>query len=249
MHKVVIERPRWSPGPNKMGRQANLPDELLPKVQGMRRPYNCRKAFTDLLGPLRRWLRSQLGRPWNDVYSEACAVIKPDSAIRLHIKTHLLQFVERYTFIHEGEVCILDPYAGKPRRIESQRFGWEVFYVHPVSGFLLAVKPQSRRQWRQDRISKKRETLRWLDSRSALKRINGIWFMCEFREIPIDTPFRAYDYVAGKSLGRGGLTKRDGAFHHCISKRQLSRRVLRRYGLTNVVNANEERPFQRAMAH
>ena len=102
MHKVVIERPRWNPGPNKYGRRANLPDEMLPKHEGIRRPYARRKALTDLLGPLRRWLHAQIGRPWNDVYSEACAVIKPDSVIRAHIKTHLLEFVERHTFMHQG---------------------------------------------------------------------------------------------------------------------------------------------------
>src|ERR1043165_2584502 len=129
MHKVVIERPRWNPGPPKFGRAANLPDELLPKYQRMRQVYKCRKAFTDLLGPLRRWLRSQVGRPWNDVYSEACAVIKPNSPIRAHVKTHLLEFVERNTFIHAGKVCILDT---------SYRGG---------------VKPVSEISWRRDRKS------------------------------------------------------------------------------------------------
>ena len=81
MHKVVIERPRWNPGRGKKGRRANLPDELLPRREGIRRPHTNRKAFTDLLGPLRRWLHSQLGRPWNDAYSEAFAVIKSDSVI------------------------------------------------------------------------------------------------------------------------------------------------------------------------
>jgi len=57
MHKVVIERPRWSPGPGKQGRRANLPDELLPKFEGIKRPHTCRKGLTDLLSPLKRWLR------------------------------------------------------------------------------------------------------------------------------------------------------------------------------------------------
>ena len=32
MHKVVIERPRWSPGSGKKNRRANLPDELPAEV-------------------------------------------------------------------------------------------------------------------------------------------------------------------------------------------------------------------------
>jgi hypothetical protein len=35
MHKVVVERPRRNPGPGKQGRRANLPDELLPKFEGI----------------------------------------------------------------------------------------------------------------------------------------------------------------------------------------------------------------------
>ena len=77
MHKVIVERPWWNPGPGKKGRQANLSDELLPKFEGIKRPHRHRKGLTDLLGPLKRWLLSQVGRPWNDAYSEACAVIKP----------------------------------------------------------------------------------------------------------------------------------------------------------------------------
>jgi hypothetical protein len=99
MHKVVVERPRWNPGPGKQGRRANLSDELLPKFEGIKRPHRSRKGLTDLLGPLKRWLQSQVGRPWNEVYSEACAVIKPDSIIRAHVKTHLLEFVQRNAFI------------------------------------------------------------------------------------------------------------------------------------------------------
>src|SRR6266849_6642354 len=101
MHKVVVERPRWNPGPDKNGRRANLSDELLPKFEGIKRPQRHRKGLTALLGQLK-------GRLWNDVYSEACAVIKPDSIIRAHVKNHLLEFVERQTFMHDGKVCVLD---------------------------------------------------------------------------------------------------------------------------------------------
>src|ERR1700744_5339315 len=108
MHKVVDERPRWNPGAGKNGRRGNLPDELLLKFEGIKRSHIRRKGFTALLVRLRRWFHAQIGRPSNDVYSEACAVIKPDCVIRAHIKTHLLEFVERHAFIHNGQVCFLN---------------------------------------------------------------------------------------------------------------------------------------------
>ena len=234
MHKVVVERPRWNPGRGKHGRRANLPDELLPKFEGIRRPHASRKGLTDLLGPLRRWLHSQVGRPWNDVYSEACAVIKPDSVIRAHIKTHLLQFVERHTFMHEGKVSVLDTYRGGGiRPVMSQRFGRSTFYVHPETGLLEKIKPISRREWRKARREKRCETLRWLNDEFALKQINGVWFACQFRPVPSEGRFKAYDYAAGQEVGRGGLVRRGGIYLHCIVKRQLPRRELRRFGLRN----------------
>lgn len=235
MHKVVIERPRWNPGPNKYGRRANLPDELQPKFEGMKRPYSNRKGLTDLLGPLKRWLRSQVGRPWNDVYSEACAVIKPDSIIRAHVKTHLLEFVERHTFMHQGKVSILDQsYHGRGIiAVTERRYGWNLFFVHPETGVLCAIPQKS---WKTDRFARRAaqaENLRWLDNRFALKNVKGIWFACQFRAVLDHGPFTAYDHIAGQVVGRGGLVRRDGVYLHCIVRRQLSRRELRRYGLRN----------------
>jgi len=235
MHKVVIERPRWNPGPGKNGRRANLSDELLPKFEGIRRPHLQRKGLTDLLGPLKRWLQSQVGRPWNDVYSEACAVIKPDSIIRAHIKTHLLQFVERNTFMHHGKVCVLDSaYRGMGIiPVTDQRYGWNLFYVHPESGLLCATPQKSRKALRAERRTARANNFRWLDGHFALKQIDGIWFACQFRIVSLEGPFKAYDHAIGQHVGRGGLLRREGQYLHCISKRQLSRRELRRYELRN----------------
>jgi len=235
MHKVVVERPRWNPGPGKKGRRANLPDELLPKFEGIKRPHVQRKGLTDLLGPLRRWLQSQVGRSWNDVYSEACAVIKPDSIIRAHVKTHLLQFVERHTFIHAGRVCVLEiGYHGRGIvPVDGRRYGWNLFFVHPESGLLCAIPQKSRKALRAQRRAARAENFRWLDGNFALKQIDGIWFACQFRVVSSEGPFKAYDHALGQQVGRGGLLRRDGQYVHCVRKRQLSRRELRRYELRN----------------
>jgi hypothetical protein len=236
MHKVVVERPRWNPGRSKHGRRANLPDELLPKFEGIQRPHKSRKGLTDLLGPLRRWLHSQLGRPWNDVYSEACAVIKPDSVIRAHIKTHLLEFVERHTFMQNGEVCVLDTWhRGGIVPVTSRRYGRSAFYVHPETGLLQKIIRVPLREWRLAARPKPPVTLYWLSDLVALKQIGGIWFACQFRTVQQEGSFQAYDHVAGKTVGRGQLSRRNGNYLLCFAKRQLPRRELRRHGLTNSV--------------
>lgn len=234
MHKVVVERPRWNPGPGKNGRRANLPDEQLPKFEGIKRPHSSRKGLTNLLGPLKRWLHSQLGRPWNDIYSEACAVVKPDSVIRAHIKTHLLEFVERHTFMHNGEVCVLDTWRGGGIvPVTSRRYGRSVFYVHPETGLLQEIIRIPLHLRRLAARPKPPVSFYWLGDLVALKQIGGIWFACQFRNVPSEGPFKAYDYVAGKTVGRGELLRRNGNYLLCVAKRQLPRRELRRHGLTN----------------
>ena len=233
MHKVIVERPRWTPGPGKYARRANLSNELLPKFEGMKRIHGQRKGQRDLLGPLRRWLQAQVGRPWNDVYSEACAVIHPHNYVRVHVKTHLLQYVERNTFMHNGEVCVLSHWPAGIQPITAERLGRSVFYVHPESGRLQELRPLSRRQWRMARIEKQQQTLRWLNPQFALKKIEGIWFGCHFRAISPYGPFKAHDHALGQAVGRGGLVRREGVYFHCITKRQLSKPELRRYGVSN----------------
>ena len=232
MHKVVIERPRWNPGPGKQGRRANWPDELLPKFEGIKRPHRSRKGLRDLLGPLKRWLQSQVGRPWNDVYSEACAVIKPDSIIRAHVKTHLLEFVERHTFMHEGKPCVLEVgYGGRGIvPVVEGRSGWNLFYVHPISGLLLKTSWLSRRV-RRAREPKPPVTEYWIRKNISRQQIRGLWFECCF-ERPVNK-FVAYDHALERLVRLDELTRHRRQYLLCVRKRQLSRRELKRSGLRN----------------
>jgi len=47
----------------------------------------------DRLSPLYRWLESNCGRPWDDVYSEFCAVTDRRSIRGHHLWTHLDGYV------------------------------------------------------------------------------------------------------------------------------------------------------------
>ncbi|MEW6306096.1 MAG: hypothetical protein AB1705_21720 [Verrucomicrobiota bacterium] len=248
MHKVIVERPRWSPGPPKQHRRANLPVELMPKFESTKRPYKLRKGQKDLLGPLRRWLRSKVGRPWNEVYSEACAVIKSGNYVREHVKTHLLQYVELHTFIHNGKVCSIETYSSFGiTPIGEQRFGPD-FYVDPITGLLMETERPSRSARRIARRLARLDCMRWLSDRVALKQINGIWYSCLFRPVIPQGAFRVFDHLARQVVGLGGLIRRNGVFLHCFEKRQLSRRELKRFDLKNYVpNAVAERRAVRCL--
>ena len=58
-------------------------------------------------------------------------MIKPDRIIRAHVKTHLLEFVEREAFMHDGKVCVFETGGSRITPVGSRCFGRIAFYVHP----------------------------------------------------------------------------------------------------------------------
>jgi hypothetical protein len=238
MHKVICEEPRHGGGPEKHSRSANLPEELLPKFEGIRQPHKDRKRFGEHLGPLRRWLRSQIGRPWSDVYGEACAVIKPDSVVRNHIKFHLLQFVQRYTFMRDRRVwCFTTHWSRNEIPVDEAASRWSPFYVHPESGLLCEVISRRRARWENQEKERRAKTQRWLSNNALLRQLNGLWFECAVESFPDrfvrgDEPMR-FDMAERRLIGPGQAKKVYGRKVFCFAKRQLSRRELRQCGLNN----------------
>jgi hypothetical protein len=97
--KVVTERPRSGSrcdrGPiiNRRGREDFLHEDFSVKREPMSMGRGT-KRFTDVLGPLRGYLRQQIGRPWNKVYSELCDHFNKNSVSQSHILDHIKDFVE-----------------------------------------------------------------------------------------------------------------------------------------------------------
>ena len=238
MHKVICEEPRHGAGPQKHLRRANIAHELLPRFEGIRRPHRSRKWFGEHLGPLRRWLRSQVGRPWNDVYGEACAVIKPDSVVRNHIKFHLLEFVHRHTFLRDGRVwCFAAGWRGGELPVEEAASRWSPFYVHPVTRALCEVPSRPRRRWREAHEQRLVKSRRWLNEDTVLRLLNGMWFECavsSFHErfVRGDAPTE-FDWAERRLIGPGQATNIYGKRVFCFAKRQLSHHELKKLGLAN----------------
>ena len=100
MAKVIVERPRHGGG-LKYPRGSTRANDSLSIDQwhgreAMKRPWqqwSKQKHLNENLAPLRRFLRSRLGRPWDKVYGEICQRINRDSAVQLHIWQHLAQYV------------------------------------------------------------------------------------------------------------------------------------------------------------
>ena len=102
------------------------------------------KEFSDLLGPLERFLNKQIGRKWDDVYSEICKNLPNTSMAGDHIRQHVFQIVEIHTFLGlDNKIYQKPKYGGGFVEISSYSRKQQL-YVHPVTGILLLAKRRKR---------------------------------------------------------------------------------------------------------
>jgi hypothetical protein len=92
MDKVIVERPRHG-GDVKYPRGSAFWQRTAPELWPRREPIKWRrnrdpKSLNENLAPLRRYLRSNVGRPWDKVFSEISQRISLNSAVQLHIWHH-----------------------------------------------------------------------------------------------------------------------------------------------------------------
>jgi len=141
MAKVVTERPRRGHGnPSKKTTGPRIraydPDRdydeptRLPIARGRQYGYDC-KEFSDRLGPLKRYLRSCIGRPWNKIHSELSQKLDRRSLSGSHIWDHLRWEIET------------DCYMGADRLAYPTRRTYGLsevpvhgLYVHPKTGLI-----------------------------------------------------------------------------------------------------------------
>jgi len=116
MSKVILERARRG-RPNDRAARRGRNDLEGPQKLAIRAFYDRDwhgKETRDHLSPLRRYLRSQVGRPWNTVYSEICAGIDRRSAVQRHLLEHIEDYIATKVVAH-GKVrqdLYVDPRTG-----------------------------------------------------------------------------------------------------------------------------------------
>src|SRR6185437_7524740 len=105
MKHVIIDRPRR--GGN--GGKINLPKGSKKQLQKtpLEQQAKCQssargrvygydgKELNEHLSPLRRWLRSQVGRDWDEVWSEICHGLSVRNATTAHVRDHADKYIEK----------------------------------------------------------------------------------------------------------------------------------------------------------
>jgi hypothetical protein len=206
MSKVVTERPRRGHAnkSNKTGRKLTSAefekDDVGPArapVSRFRQYGSDAKDFSDLIGPLRRSLRKNVGRPWNKVKSELSKTLDRTSMSGRHIWSHIEWEVSEDCFMGEDEKVYARRRWGSPKVATD-------LYVHPITG-LLCWKP--RKRLRRPILEKPLELIQ-IDENNALTRIDGIWYhLGPARQNDAGTELvRPKRQLSRKELAKHGLT-------------------------------------------
>lgn len=131
------------------------------------------KSLSDVLGPLKSYLKHSVGQPWDDIYSELCANLDRRSVSGLHVFQHLWHYVENNCYIGvDGKVYTEKGYG--PRRVGHGDFD---FYVHPWTGLLsqLPLKESWRKHYARKRAQLPVTELSLVDGNKC-QLIKGIWY-------------------------------------------------------------------------
>src|SRR5262245_7518925 len=204
MAKVIVERPRFGSrirGKPKGYRRSvqRLTEDGGPIREGMKR--RCRggsKMLNEHLGPLRRYLDSQVGRSWDKVFSEICAHIDRSSAVQDHVRDHVEDYVTIHVILIDGIPCNGKGgwHYGKP----LDQLGYRPWYVCPTTGILKRIKTTPRRK----RYTPKRpEGPKYVGVSDTLqcRLIDGAWHLVALKPLPrVRAQFREWDVILGRPV-------------------------------------------------
>jgi hypothetical protein len=200
MAKIVTERPRSGHAnpSRKWGRRLNPKEFDLDDHGPTRAPIAPRrqygsnwKEFSDLLGPLRRYLRKQVGRPWEKVWSEITRTLDSRSLTGQHIFDHIRWEVEQEAWIGDDGAIYRKRQWGSVQPVTG-------LYVHPVTR-LLRHAPEGRFRYHGGPFLDAQATLRAfgvsaataddirryrVDSMRVWERRDCGWFIHTYRRVP-----------------------------------------------------------------
>jgi hypothetical protein len=191
------------------------------------------------VNPLLRFLHSQLGKNWDDIYSQISS-IKSDLGRRYDIKRMIGWNVETNTFIEDGEIYYSCKYHG-PRLINNTA---DQLYVHPITNVLCISTGLSYKTiWRNRQKEKKTETAKThkiVSKDLQFHKIDGNWYRVKVQPFDWTKDVSNYD-VFGSILTQRWYNKWDlaracmekyGAHVTAVEKQAASKKDIRRYKLS-----------------
>ena len=243
MAKVIVERPRYGSrdrGVTRKGYTKRLSRALTsdgggPAREGMKEQHCATKRLNEHLGPLRRYLDKQVGRPWDKVFSDICQHIDRSNPVQDHVRDHVERYVTTNVVVINGELCHGGagryPRYGTPL-LEANGFArWHSWYVCPKTG-LLRKLPFKRRVPKQKPVPP--QIVR-VNDRMQCWLVRGKWELVALAPLPPELARQRSDEV-DVVLGKSIATMTDkfarityGALVYAVSRRVLGKREQRQY--------------------
>ena len=169
MFKVIVERPRRGRAWARPLRTPRDDRTWMPVSRG-----RGQKGLNENLEPLRRYLRSSIGKPWNAVYSDLCKGLSVRSAVQKHVRDHLRDLVALQVTETFG---VLWQHSRFHQLVRLERTHRDQLYVCPRTGLLrlLEASPHRQRRERQSRIT-------WLSADQAALVFRDQWWLVDVTE-------------------------------------------------------------------
>lgn len=228
LDKIVIERPRYG-SRNKAKKVQGYRKRLYKITQeaqedGFLQPYLFKphktRILSDNLAPLYCWLRSKVGQPWDDVYSQLCQQLDTKSVIGQHVLDHLWQTVERHVEIRNNRV-----YAKPDSKYPLVSYGNRPqFYVHPETGFfclapLVTRKRKSKTQSQDDVVV--------INRYQQYRRIDNIWYFVSFKDVKYSPKNTEQDILVNRILDPWEARKLYGKPISAYHKRHATKKEIK----------------------
>lgn len=200
--KILVERPRVG-GVGKENSRRNrretkqalrdIDDSVAPETDvwsfhAMKRvhtslpgSYDDKKQLNENLQPLRRFLDSRIGKPWNEVYSEIMQNLNLNNSVQYHVYQHLTRdrMVETNTYLSKsGKVIANTPWG--PTWVGDRWYA--TFYVDPIDGTLQKCENSLKARNRYNKqvpnkngyFDKKNPLVQW-------HKVKGVWYEYNMR--------------------------------------------------------------------
>jgi hypothetical protein len=235
MAKVIVERPRFGSRDRHRGKgrkrdAGRLGYDGLPRREGIKRQSGGTKFFNEHLGPLRRYLLSNVGRPWDKVFSEICAHINRNSAVQDHVRDHVFDYVAVHVIEIDGVACSKEPRLyGTP--LHEMFWRRPLLYVCPRTGLLRRARQVSRK--RRERPSPAEPRSVRLDDTRQCHWIDGGWHLVTVEPLPFLPHLSPARDVVLKvkvsSMTPDSARKMYGAPVYAVAVRRLGKHELRQY--------------------
>jgi hypothetical protein len=223
MAKLLVERPRKGGGvgyPRAHVRQLQFRhfDDSPVREPHKSRHLRHQKWFNENLAPLRRFLRSSLGRPWDEVRAEISARVPPTSTVNYHVWQHLRWEVAERAMRVGDAVYNLGGHWGAPAR----HYG---FYVDPDDGRLReAVRHSNRVRRLREKATARTPDAFQVDRLLEYHRISDVWYAVRFAFAR--STGRAWDVLKRAEVYL--IPGRERSERYAVAKRQLNKRQIAR---------------------